>query len=132
MRTVIWMLSAGLLFLSAGCAASSRLNGKWLGEVAENGRVTRVALDLQTKGDAVEGTFTIFDNSADKATGTPFPIVNARVSDGQLEFTVPISGQIDADAVFFDLIIKNQRLEGIGREMRQGSRDLPAVFIKQK
>lgn len=131
MKTVIWLLTVGLLFLSAGCAGNSRLNGKWLGSVTEKNKVTKVVLNLQTQGDAVAGTFTLFENPDDK-TGTTFPLINARITDNMLEFTVPISGQIDADAVFFALLVGKQRLEGVGREMRKGSRELPAVFVKQK
>jgi len=131
MRNVAWMLLAGLILPCVGCAGNSGLNGKWLGSVTENGKSTHVALELQTQGDAVAGTFTILGDTADTA-GESFAIVNPRYSDKTLEFTVLISGQLDADAVFFELLLKQGRLEGYGRKFRQGAQNLPAVFVKQK
>jgi len=126
------MLLAGLVLPMAGCSGNAALNGKWLGSVTEKGKSTQVSLVLRTQGDNVAGTFTILEGTGDTATGTSFTIVNARCSNSKLEFIVPISGRLDADAVFFELLVKNRRLEGIGRKMRQGSSNLPAVFVKQK
>ena len=98
----------------------------------EKGKPTKVALDLRTQGQEIAGTFTILDPGS-VASGTPIAIANARRSEGKLEFIVPISGQtISADAIFFELLLKQGRLEGYGRQMRQGSQDLPAVFEKQR
>ena len=130
MRTVTWLSVTGLILLAAGCDSNSALAGKWLGSVTEKGKSTKVALDLRPQGETIAGTFTILEGEA--ASGAPIAILNAHRSDGKLEFVVPISGQIDADAVFFELLLKRGRLEGYGREMRQGSHDLPAVFEKQR
>lgn len=132
MRTVAWSTLTGLILLTAGCDSNSALAGKWLGSVTEKGKATKVALDLRIQGQTITGTFTILQSEGDVATGASFTLVNARRSDGSVEFIVPISGQIDADAVFFELLLKRGRLEGYGREMRQGSQDLPAVLVKQK
>jgi hypothetical protein len=131
MRTVIWFLLAGLILPCLGCAGNSALNGKWLGSVTENGKSTKVALDLQTKGDAVAGTFTIFGDTADTA-GKSYVMVNPLFSDKTLQFSIFISGQLDPDAVFFELLLVKGRLEGFGRKYRQGSQNLPAIFTKQK
>lgn len=132
MRNAVWMLLAGLILPCVGCAGNSGLSGKWLGSITEKGKSTQVSLDLRTQGDAIEGKLTILDGAGDAKTGTSFMIANARCSDNKLEFVVPVSGELDADAVFFELLVKQGRLEGSGREMRKGSRDLPAVFVKQK
>ena len=130
MRTALMLFFAALLSSSAGCAGNARLNGKWLGSVAQKEKTTKVALDLQTKGGQITGTMTLFE-SEDDTTGSSFPLANARCSNNLLEFIVPITGKIDADAVFFELLVKNRRLEGFGREIRKGAPTLSAVFIKQ-
>lgn len=132
MRNAVWMLLAGLILPCVGCAGNSGLSGKWLGSITEKGKSTQVLLDLRTQGDAIEGKLTILDGAGDAKTGTSYQIVNAIRSDNKFQFIVPISGQIDADAVFFELLVKQGRLEGSGREMRKGSPDLLAVFVKQK
>jgi hypothetical protein len=132
MRNVIWILLAGVILPCVGCAGNSGLAGKWLGSVMEKGKATECALNLQTQGDAVGGTFTIFSDANDKDAGTSFVLYNARCSENKLEFVVPISGELDADAVFFEMLVKGDRLEGYGRKMRQGSPNLTAVFVKQK
>ena len=132
MRNVAWMLLAGLVLPCVGCAGNAGLNGKWLGSVTEKGKPTQCSLDLRTQGETIAGTLTILSDTGDTKAGTSFAIYNARRSNNKLEFVVPVSGELDADAVFFELLIKGNRLEGYGREMRQGSSDLPAVFVKQK
>jgi hypothetical protein len=126
------MLLAGLVLPCVGCAGNSGLNGKWLGSVMEKGKPTQCSLDLRTQGDAIGGTLTILSDTGDTKAGTSFAIYNARRSDNKLEFVVPVSGELDSDSVFFELFVQKDRLEGFGREMRQGSTDLPAVFVKQK
>jgi hypothetical protein len=133
MRNVAWMLLAGLVLPCVGCAGNAGLNGKWLGSITEKEKITKVALELHSPQDRIEGTFTILSNAAQGiAEDTPFELINARRSDKTLQFVVPISGQFDIDAVFFELLIKGNRLEGIGRKMRKGSPELLTVFVKQK
>jgi len=132
MRNVARMLLAALVLPCVGCAANSGLNGKWLGSVTEKSKYTRCSLDLRTQGETIAGTLTIISDTGDTKAGTSFAIYNARRSGNKLEFVVPVSGELDADSVFFELFVQKDRLEGVGREMRQGSQDLPAVFVKQK
>ncbi len=133
MRNVVWIFLAGLILPCLGCAGNPGLAGKWLGSITEKGKLTQVSLDLRTQGDKIGGKLTILSDTGDAASaGTSFAIYNARCSDNKLEFVVPVTGELDADAVFFELFVKGDRLEGYGREIRQGSRGLPAVFVKQK
>jgi len=131
MRTVVWVLLAGTVLLT-GCNSNSAIAGKWAGSVMDRGKVTKVALDLQTRGEEIGGTITVLEGDGGAVSGAPIALFNAHRTDGKLEFTVPVSGQIDAEAVFFELLIKGSQLEGYGRKMKQGSQNMPAVFVRQK
>ncbi len=133
MKIIAWVLVAGVVLLASGCAANSSFAGKWRGAVMEQNQATLVELDLQPTNNSAKGTLTIFSNTGDEATaGTSYEIVNANRSGNRIDFIVPITGEIDADAVFFELILEKGRLAGYGREMRRGAETLPVELKKQK
>ena len=62
-----------------------------------------------------------------------FPIVEAERSGNNLKFIVPINkGQVDEDAIAFELLIEGKHLKGHGHELRAGSGNLPITFTKQE
>jgi len=133
MRTVTWVSLVCGVLLIGGCSGGFGMAGKWRGAVMEQNQATLVELDLQPTNNSAKGTLTIFSNTGDEATaGTSYEIVNANRSGNRIDFIVPITGEIDADAVFFELILEKGRLAGYGREMRRGAETLPVELKKQK
>ena len=136
MRTTFLVLVVNVVLWVCGCANSYckvGFDGKWHGYITENNRSTPVELNLQTVADSFEGTFTILsDTGQDLKKGASFQIVRAKRCGGRVQFVVPISGEIDDDAIVFDLNIEKNRLTGFGREMAKGSQVIPVTFTRQK
>jgi len=62
-----------------------------------------------------------------------FQIVQAERSGNNLKFIVPISeGQVDDDAIVFELLVEGKSLKGHGHELLKGSDNLPVTFTKQE
>ncbi len=132
MRIVAQLFVTGVVLVAGGCVNRSGLAGKWQGYVTENDKSTLVQLELRGHGDSIEGTFTILgDTGQDIAKGRSFEIVDTRRCDNKVEFIVPISGEVDDDAVAFELNISKERLTGYGHELAEGSANIPVTLIKQ-
>ncbi len=136
MRTIFLVLVVNVVLWVCGCANSYckvGLEDKWRGYITENGRSTLVELNLRTPADSVEGTFTILsDTGQDADKGASFQIIRAQRRGNKIRFIVPFSGEVDNDAVVFDLNIEKNRLTGFGREMAKGSQVIPVTFTRQK
>jgi hypothetical protein len=135
MRAIIQVLLVNVVLLAGGCTHSFRtvgLDGRWRGCITENGRSTLVELNLRSPAESVEGTFTILsDTGQDADKGASFQIVRAQRRGCKVRFIVPFSGEVDNDAVVFDLNIEKNRLTGFGREMAKGSQVIPVIFTRQ-
>ena len=137
MRTLVGILVVSAVLLASGCGKRSQgdnLNGKWRGYIVEKGKSTLVELELYDQQGTVEGTLTILSETGeDIDQGMALPIVQAERSGNNLKFIVPISGgQVDDDAIAFELLIEGKRLKGHGHELREGSDTLPITFTKQE
>ena len=137
MRILNFTLIVSSILLSSGFAKPSlgdNLNGKWRGYVTEKGKATLVELERRDQQDTIEGKFTILsETQEDIDKGMAFPIVEAERSGNNLKFIVPINkGQVDDDAIVFELLIEGKQLKGHGHELGAGSDNLPITFAKQK
>jgi len=137
MNNLIGIMLVSTILWASGCGKSSEgnnLDGKWRGTVTEEGKSTLVELELRVKQATIEGTFTILSETGEDADkGMVFPIVQAERSGNNLKFIVPISeGQVDDDAIAFELLIEGKNLKGHGHELRKGSDNLPVTFTRQE
>ena len=137
MRTLLVTLMIFSILLASGFAKPSLgddLNGKWRGYITEKGKATLVELDLHDQKDRFEGTFTILSQTGeDVDKGMAFPIIEAESSGNTLKFIVPINkGQVDDDAIVFELLIEGKHLKGHVHELRADSDNLPVTFTKQE
>jgi hypothetical protein len=125
--TILWA------FCSGESSGGNHLDGKWRGTVKEKGKSTLVELELRVKQATIEGTFTILSETGeDVDKGMVFPIVQAERSGNNLKFIVPIyKGQVDDDAIAFELLIEGKNLKGHVHELRKGSDNLPVTFTRQ-
>jgi hypothetical protein len=126
--TILWAFGSGEI------SEGNHLDGKWRGTVTEKGKSTLVELELRVKQATIEGTFTILsDTGEDVDKGMVFPIVQAERSGNNLKFIVPIyKGQVDDDAIVFELLIEGKNLKGHVHELRKGSDNLPVTFTRQE
>jgi len=114
----------------SGCG--NNLNGKWRGTVTEYGKSTLLELELREQQATIQGTVTILSETGEDVNkGMVFSIVQAERSGKNLKFIVPLSGQVDEDAIAFDLLIEGKNLKGHGHELRKGSNNLPITFTKK-
>ena len=90
-------------------------------------------LSFRDRDGEIEGTFTVLSETGeDVDKGMAFEIVQAERSCRNLRFIVPITGEVDDDAILFELMLEEDRLKGHGRELREGSDNLPITFTKQE
>jgi len=136
MKLIIRKLAIILILMGVSCTNQSSedlLSGKWQGYVTERGKSTLVELNLRSAGGNIEGTFTILSETGeDIEKGMSFNIVHSELSGNILKFVVPVTGEVDDDAIAFELLLETDRLKGSGRELRKGSKSLPITFTKQK
>lgn len=136
MKNLIGIILVSTVLLASGCGKSSdgnNLYGKWRGTITEKGKSTLVELELREQKSTIEGILTILsEKGQDIEKGKVFPIVQAEHSGNNLKFIVPISGEVDDDAITFELLIKGDSLKGHGHELRKGSDNLPITFTKQE
>jgi len=137
MKKLIEIMLVLTILWASGCGKSSEgynLDGKWRGTITEKGESTLVELELRVKQATIEGTFTILSETGeDVDKGMAFPMVQAERSGNNLKFIVPVfEGQVDDDAIAFELLIEGKNLKGHGHELREGSDNLPVTFTKQE
>ncbi len=104
--------------------------GKWRGVITERGRSTQVGLDLEVTAETVGGKLTVLtETGQDVGKGMSFPIVQGERSGNSLKFFVAIvNGKVDSDALFFELIYKDEVLDGTAHENRPNSTVIPVRF----
>jgi len=127
------LVAALLTFPGYICAAADDgPAGKWRGTISENGRDTLVELELRVNGALVEGSLAILtETGQDVEKGMVFPVVRGECAKDRLSIVVAITeGQINDDALAFELQWHGDELEGTIHEMRSGSRRLPVMFTR--
>ena len=137
MKKLIGIVLVSSILWGFGCGkspGSNNLDGKWRGTVTEKGKSTLVQLELREQQGMIEGTFSILSETGeDLDKGMAFSIVQAERSGNRLKFIVPISeGQVDDDAIAFELLLEGEILKGHGHELREGSDNLPVIFTKHE
>lgn len=137
MKTLIGIVLVSGIFWASSCGKPSEgnsLNGKWRGYVTQRGKSALVELELMDKHGTIEGTFTILSETGeDIEKGMSFHIVQAQRSNNNLKFIVPVfEGQVDDDAIAFELLIEGKSLKGHGHELRKGSEKIVITFTKQE
>ena len=136
MNTLFGMVIVIAILFAPGCGKQSQdinLDGKWRGYVTEKGKSTLVELSLRDQQGRIEGKLTILSETGEDADkGMAFEILQAERSGNNLRFIVPIEGEVDDDAIAFELLIEGNRLKGHGHELREGSKNLPITFTKQE
>ena len=136
MKVLVRILVISTFLLGGSCARRSQddnLSGTWTGYITEEGESIFVELSLREQAGIIEGKFTLLSETGeDVDKGMTFDIVRAQHSGNKLRFVVPIGGEVDDDAVEFELLAEGNRLKGQVHELREGSERLPVTFTKQE
>ena len=145
LRPFMWLLIISIIvvFFFAGCKAEEteevgkeevvdNVNGTWNGQITENDKSTLVQVVLRDQQGSVEGEFIVLSETGqDIDEGMTFQIVQTEYISNKLKFIVPITGEVDDDALAFELLINGDCLKGDVYELREGSEKIPITFIKQ-
>ncbi len=132
MRTILWIL-IGFFTLCCGCANNAELAGRWRGFVVAEGKPTLVELNLRAVNNRIEGTFVIINETRDsRSIVGSYEIVSVSRSGNKLNFTVPITGKVDDNAIAFELELDKGDLIGQGHELRKDSQPLSAAFRRRE
>jgi hypothetical protein len=115
-----------------GFAQGDSLTGTWKGYIQEQGHESvMVGLILQQSLQGITGTFSILSETGqDVEKGALFAITQTRHLSNRLSFIVLIAGELNNDAVVFELYLQGKRLEGYGHELREGSERMAVHFLK--
>lgn len=115
----------------SGAKERESLAGRWKGAIAERGKTIGVGLTLDTAGQDVTGKFEILDRTGgDMDKGHSVSLARGRREGNDLSFVVPLTGEIDDDALEANLRLEEGKLVGHMRERRDGSRELPVTFTR--
>jgi hypothetical protein len=136
MKILVGILVISTFLLGGSCARRSQdanVTGTWTGDITEKGESTLVGLSLREQPGIIEGEFKILSETGeDVDKGMTFDIVGAERSGNKLTFIVPIGGEVDDDAIEFELRVEGNRLKGQAHELREGSEPLPITLTRQE
>jgi len=92
-----------------------------------------VELELREAGGALEGDFKIVGETGtdDITEGMDFEIVQVERIGDRLKFIVPLTGEVDDDAISFDLTVKGDTMTGFAKELNPSCEKIPITFTKQ-
>jgi hypothetical protein len=122
-----------LLGFYIGYAQDYSFIGTWKGYIQEQGHeAVMVGLTLE-QDEGITGSISILSETGqDIEKGATFAITQAKQIGNRLSFMVLITGELNDDAVVFELHLQGNKLEGYGHELREGSERLEIQFLKDQ
>lgn len=112
-------------------AQSGSLAGQWKGAVTERGQTVEVKLTLEPNGQEVAGKFSILSKTGgDIDQGHTVKLARGKRDGNEITFVVPLTGEIDDDALNGQFRLEGGKLVGHFRERRPGSDELPVTFTR--
>jgi len=111
---------------------NTALKGTWVGAIKGKGKDVKVSLELEENKGEVKGFFNILSKTGgDIVKGESFTITKPMRIGKRFNFIVPVTGNIDKNAVFFYLKIEKNALVGIGKKNRSEAEGIPIKFVRQ-
>jgi hypothetical protein len=124
------------VIITIGCAihggkkdTPKNFQGLWSGAIADEHGTVDVLLELKIDESKLKGTFKMLNAPGIEITMS-IDIVDVEIDGNKIKFIIPITGEIDSDALEVEAELKNNRLEGSLKEMREGTDQILFVLTK--